>query len=169
MKFIGGTIIVLFLVAACSNAMSDGAKPGSNTSFDSTTASSASSSDTGDTSAPTSGDCESSIEHTNQAFKDFEAGDYSGGYKNANSAVHLADACSDADMPSAKGFALSARAFNEHHLSVGDSTTDMNQATQLLADCQTQPAYYGTHQGALCETQEENDISTKMNWDMQAY
>ena len=119
--------------------------------------------------AATNTDCNDAVSHTNQAFLDFNSGDYSGGYENATIAVHLADSCTDASMPATKGFALSARAFNEHHLIVGDATTDLNQAEQLLSECQTQPGYYGTHDGAACETKEQNNISTKTNWDMQRY
>ena len=162
MKWIGGAVLTLFLLAACSNVMRSATNP-------SPEASSSFSLDSGSSPAPAITDCENAVAHSNQAFKDFEAGDYSGGFKNANTAVRLADFCPDADMPSVKGFALSARAFSEHHLSVGDSVTDINQATQLLSDCQTQPGYYGTHQGALCETQEESDISSKTNWDMANY
>jgi hypothetical protein len=161
LAWIGGAVVVLFIIGACATGM----KP--STGLDSALKSSTA--NTSDEGASTNSECNSAISHSNQAFKDFQTGDYSGGYKNATTAVHLADSCSDTDMPSVKGFALSAKAFNEHHLSAGDSVTDINQATQLLADCQTQPGYYGTHLGALCETQEENDISTKTNWDMANY
>jgi len=111
--------------------------------------------------------CNNSVSHTNQAWKDFNAGDYQGGYNNANTAVHLADSCRDGgDRDSALGFALSARALNEHHLSVGDSRTDLNQAEQLLASCQSDVGYYGTHEAAVCETQEQNDISAQTDWEM---
>jgi hypothetical protein len=95
------------------------------------------------------------------------AGDFAGGYKNADKAVSLADDCAQGgEYDSAKGFALSARALNEHHLSHGDSRTDLNQAEQLLSSCQSDPGYYGTHAAALCDTQEQNDISTQTNWEM---
>ena len=163
LAWIGGIVVVLFIIGACATQM----KPG--TSFNSVSPPSTSGDNGGGGGSETNTDCNSAVEHSNQAFSDFSAGDYSGGYKNADTAVRLADSCSETDTPSIKGFALSARAFNEHHPSIGDSVTDINQATQLLSDCQTQPGYYGTHQGALCETQEENDISTKTNWDMSNY
>jgi hypothetical protein len=54
----------------------------------------------------------------------------------------------------------------EHHLSQGDSRTDLNQANTLLVECQTQPDLYGTKTGASCETQEQYNISAQTNWDM---
>jgi len=161
LSVIGGIVVALFIIAACAS--------GFNSTSNSTRDSYSSAFHASRNNGSANDDCDNAVQHSNQAFTDFNAGDYSGGYKNADTAVRLADSCSGTDTPSVKGFALSARAFNEHHLSYGDSTTDLNQAEQLLADCQTQPGYYGTHRGALCETQEENDISTKQNWDMAQY
>jgi hypothetical protein len=64
-----------------------------------------------------------------------------------------------------RGFLLSFKAEAEHYLSSGDSRTDINQATTLLAQCQTLPGIYGTHLGAVCESQEEINIRRKIDWD----
>ena len=153
---IGGIVVVLFIIGACAAGLKS---PSNSSSSDST-------SNTPSQSAQTNNDCQSAIDHSNQAMKDSDAGDYNGGYKNANTAVNLADSCPEPEMYEAKGFALSARAFNEHHLSVGDAATDLNQANQLLEECTTAPSFYGTHTGANCETQMHNNISTSTNWEM---
>jgi hypothetical protein len=164
MKAFLGVLVAVFLFAACSNALQNAGSSGPTFSSDSHINHGASND------PPQSpSDCENAVSHSNQALKDLNAGDYSGGYKNASTAVRLSESCDNTDMPSVKGFALSFKAFNEHHLSVGDSETDMNQAEQLLSDCQSQPGYYGTHAGALCDTQEENDIQTKTDWEMANY
>lgn len=164
MKAFLGILVAVILFAACSNALQNTDSSGSMVSSDSHPTDGAS-----NDAAQSMGDCENAVAHSNQALNDLNAGDYSGGYKNANTAVRLSESCDSTDMPSVKGFALSFKAFNEHHLSEGDSETDMNQAEQLLSDCQSQPGYYGTHAGALCDTQEENDIQTKTDWEMASY
>jgi hypothetical protein len=162
LQVIGGVVVLLVALVMCAGFISSNQHPDSTSYTSSRDASSGS-----DTDSSTEANCNSSVDHTNQAWKDYNTGDYSGGYKNADTAVSLADDCQDGgDRDSAKGFALSARAFNEHHLSLGDSRTDLNQAEQLLASCQSDVGYYGTHDAALCETQEQNDISTQTNWEM---
>lgn len=64
------------------------------------------------------------------------------------------------------GFLLGDKAIAERHLSSGDSMTDINQAMTLMAECQTQPAFYGTSDGAFCETEEDVFIGYKTNWQM---
>lgn len=64
-----------------------------------------------------------------------------------------------------KGYLLSMRAFAEHRLPYGDSQTDLNQAEQLLEECQTTPGIYGTHRAAECESQEQDDIRAQTNWE----
>lgn len=162
LSVIGGIVVVIFIIGACASGLNSTSSPSHN-SYTSTSSDSSSRASSGND------DCKSAVQHSNQAFSDFNAGDYSGGYKNAETAVQLSESCSENDLPSVKGFALSAKAFNEKHLSQGDSATDINQAIQLLSDCQSRPGYYGTHEGALCDTQEENDIKTKDNWDMAQY
>lgn len=158
---VGAVVALVFLAAMCSSS------PNVTTPSGDAWHNSSSSSSVSTTSDNSTNDCNSSVTHTNQAWKDYNAGDYDGGYKNANTAVSLADSCNQGgDYDSAKGFALSARALNEHHLSQGDSRTDLNQAEQLLSSCQSDVGYYGTHAAAVCETQEQNDISAETNWEM---
>jgi hypothetical protein len=65
-----------------------------------------------------------------------------------------------------KGYLLSYKAFAEHHLPQGDSRTDLNEANQLLVECQTEPGIYGTHEAAECESQEQNNITAQTKWDV---
>lgn len=85
-------------------------------------------------------------------------------------AVHglaVNDYCSDdTDKLINKGYLLSFKGTAEHNLASGDSKTDLNEANQLLVECQTAPGVYGTHAAASCETQEENNIHAQTNWDM---
>lgn len=88
----------------------------------------------------------------------------------AVSGLHYANLCTDHDLQVInQGYLLSFKAYAEHQLSSGDSATDMNQAITLLAECQALTGAYGTHVGAQCESQEENDIHTKTNWEMESY
>lgn len=102
-----------------------------------------------------------------------EASDYIGKeeyqktYDTAVSGLHYVDQCdNDTDNLLNKAYLLSFKAMAEHHLSSGDSRTDMNQANALLVECQTTPGFYGTHVGAQCETQEDYNIKAVTNWDM---
>ncbi len=75
--------------------------------------------------------------------------------------------CSDdTDKLINKGYLLSFKGTAEHDLASGDSKTDLNEANQVLVECQTTPGVYGTHAAASCETQEENNIHAQTNWDM---
>lgn len=159
---IGGIAVLFFVVMACSVGNVATHFGQAQHEFGNNAGTSNSSSDGGSNNSK----CQSAIDHANQAWDDYNAGDYSGGYKNADSGARLAESCDDKDMPAAKGAALFAKAVNEHHLSQGDSVTDLNQAITLLSECQTQPGYYGTHLGAQCETAEEHAISWKTNWEL---
>lgn len=71
-----------------------------------------------------------------QGAKGYGARDYTGGYNNANRAVHLLVGCSEKSTKiGLSGAALSVRAWNEHHLSQGDSMADMRLAYALLKTC----------------------------------
>jgi hypothetical protein len=113
-------------------------------------------------------DIASSREHSAVAHLDNDQ--YQAAYDDAVSGLNHNDNCSydDAEMVN-KGYLLSIKALAEHHLSSGDSQTDLNQANQLLVECQTQPGLYGTSTAASCETQEQNNISQQTNWEMQSY
>ena len=95
---------------------------------------------------------------------------YQSMYDLSVSGLHYAELCDDDNTKVLlKGYLLSFKANAEHHLSSGDSATDMDQATTLLAECQTLPGVYGTHAGAQCESQEDDDIRMKQQWDMANY
>jgi hypothetical protein len=80
--------------------------------------------------------CASVLDHIQQSAKDYAASDYVGGYKNADRAVHLMSGCPNKSMKlGLSGAALSARAWNEHHLTAGDSMADMRLAYALLKTC----------------------------------
>ena len=89
-------------------------------------------------------------------------------YDAAVSGLNYFEQCDSEEAFVTQGYLLSVKAMAEHYLSSGDSRTDFNQANALLVKCQTTPGIYGTHRGAQCETQEHNNISTQMNWDMEA-
>jgi hypothetical protein len=83
--------------------------------------------------------------------------------------IYVALCGNDDDNLLNKAYLMSFKALSEHYLSSGDSATDLNQANALLVECQTHPGFYGTHTGAQCETQENNNIRTQTNWEMQNY
>jgi hypothetical protein len=105
--------------------------------------------------------------YSGQSVKDFNAGDFEGGYKNAVTGLSTNDGCGNDDIKLFnQGMLLGDKALNERHLSEGDSRTDLNQAITVLSECQTTPGLYGTEVGEQCETAEENLISYKVQWDM---
>ena len=166
-----GVVVVVFILLAILGAivgsLSQSASNNTSPSTDLSTPSSSGESSASDNNQNTSQGCNSSTEHSNQAWDDINAGDYAGAYRNADTAVSLADACnSGGDYDSTKAAALFARAIAEHHLAQGDSRTDLNQAITLYASCETDAGYYGTHAGAVCETAEQNAISWQTNWEM---
>jgi hypothetical protein len=77
------------------------------------------------------------------------------GYDLSVQGLAVNEYCSDTDRLINKGYFLSIKGLDEHALSSGDSRTDLNEANQLLVECQTTPGVYGTHRAASCETQEE--------------
>lgn len=119
------------------------------------------------TEAPPVDHCSAATGWERKGMAAVDNGQWSTAYRYAESGLHESEDCSNDDAQVInKGYLLSVKAFAEHHLSYGDSTTDINQATTLLAECQSLPGIYGTHIGAACETQEENDIKAKTQWDM---
>jgi len=64
---------------------------------------------------------------------------------------------------------LGVKAIAEHHLTSGNSADDINQAVTLLAECQTEPGFYGERGGAHCESEEETFIGYKTQWEMDNY
>jgi len=122
------------------------------------------------TNSSPSGACINAMKYAQQGIADDNAGDYSGAYKNASHGLRINDGCEVQEFDHLNaGYLLGVRAIAEHHLPQGDSRTDINQAITLLAECQTQPDFYGGTIGARCETQEEALISNKTNWEMENY
>ena len=109
---------------------------------------------------------------SNASVKAYKAGDYQAAYTAATKGLQFIEtSCEDeAGNPHvqyvAKGMLLSFKGLAEHHLPQGDARTDLNQANSLLVECQTEPGIYGTHEAAVCESQEQNNISATTNWEM---
>jgi hypothetical protein len=107
-------------------------------------------------------------EHT--AADAMNAESYQKAYDLSVSGLHYVQLCSnDIDALISKGYLLTFKGASEHYLHSGDSETDLNQANTLLVECQTTPGVYGTHQAALCETQENTNIRVQTDWDMRNY
>jgi hypothetical protein len=71
-----------------------------------------------------------------QGTKDYLSHDYASGYKNADHAVRIINAMSESHLKvSLLGSALAIRAWNERHLSQGDSNKDGWAAYHLLKEC----------------------------------
>lgn len=111
--------------------------------------------------------CNAALRNETRAMHLVDSGSYSAGYHAAQQGLAEVQNCEDdSDRMVLHGYLLSARAYAEHHLPYGDSQTDMNQANQLLVECQTRPGLYGTHIAAECDTQEQNNIEATTNWEM---
>jgi hypothetical protein len=112
--------------------------------------------------------CMETLNYKTQAMRDLNSGFYQRAYNDANSGIALVDQCNDVDAQlMIKAFLLSFRGLAEYHLSQADWQTDINQANTLLVECQTRPAFYGTRQGAKCETQEQYNIRASTRWEME--
>lgn len=102
-----------------------------------------------------------------QGWADFNGSAYQAAFDDAVKGITANEHCDDEDMHQVnEGFLLSVKGMSEHYLSSGDSRTDLNQAETVLEECQTNPHFYGTHTGAVCETQQENDIKATTNWEV---
>jgi Tfp pilus assembly protein PilV len=111
--------------------------------------------------------CDYAGSRVSQGWADFKAGAYQSAFDNAVKGLAVNDRCDDDDAHLVnQGFLLSVKGMSEHYLSSGDARTDLNQAETVLEECQTNPRLYGTHTGATCETQQENDISATTDWDV---
>jgi hypothetical protein len=101
------------------------------------------------------------------AADEVTAGDWQNAYARAVAGLRINDGCHEEKSALVnRGYLMTMKAWSEHHLSSGDSVTDMNEAITLLQECQTTPGIYGTHEGAACETQEDSNIRQKQNWEM---
>jgi hypothetical protein len=86
-----------------------------------------------------SDECSRGLDSSLQAGKDYQAGDYAGGYKNAQTALSLTNSCPGGMRVGLGAVALSARAWNERHLPQGDSVSDLRGAYALLKKCIDDP------------------------------
>lgn len=112
--------------------------------------------------------CDYASTRVTQGWEDFKGSAYRSAFDNAEKGLAANDRCDDDDQKQLnEGFLLSIKGMSEHYLSSGDSRTDLNQAETVLEQCQTNPRFYGTHTGAECETQQENDISATTNWEVE--
>jgi ribosomal protein L40E len=111
--------------------------------------------------------CDSAHQLESQAASAINSGENQRAYDLSVEGIAANDNCSSEDASLVNsGYLLSMKGLAEHYLPQGDSRTDLNQANQLLVECQTNPDLYGTATGASCETQEQNNISAQTNWDM---
>jgi hypothetical protein len=155
---IGGIVVVLFVLAMCTAGnMANSLNPASHErnavpSQLLTTA------------------CGTADQRERQAASYINNGEYQKTYDTTVSGLHYVELCNnDDDNLLNKAYLMSFKALAEHHLSSGDSKTDLNEANQLLVECETHPGFYGTHVGAQCETQETNNIQQQTNWEMESY
>lgn len=120
--------------------------------------------------APAQDPCETAYHYEIGASAAFKADEYRTAYNRANSGLRAANECNDRENAMIrKAFLLSIRGLAEHNLPDGDSRTDLNQANQLLEECETTPALYGTATAAGCETQQQNNIQAQTQWDIDSY
>ena len=156
---IGGAVVLVVLFAMCSAVATTNSalNPASH--------------EVANLSAPSSDtSCQTADQRERQAAGYLNKDEYQKTYDTVVSGLHYVSLCGDDDDNLLnKGYLLSFKALAEHHLSSGDSATDLNEADTLLVECQTHPGFYGTHIGAQCETQENNNIQTQTNWEMEQY
>lgn len=117
-----------------------------------------------------SGPCALMKNAEDQAAEFYNTNRYEKAYNAAVSGLSNVDDCSARaeNVFVNQGYLLSSKGLAEHHLKINDWKTDLNQANALLAKCQSTPSLYGTHRGAQCETQEQNNISNMTEWDIES-
>jgi hypothetical protein len=81
------------------------------------------------------GACGRALDYAKAASVDYRVAKYESGYADANHALQLAPKCSSPTREIVKGVALSARAWNEHHLTQGNSRADLRQGEVILGLC----------------------------------
>jgi hypothetical protein len=156
---IGGAAVLLFLVVMCS-AVNMASHVGTSTA----------SQERMGVSGGTDTSCATADKRENQAADALNNNQYQKAYDTSISGLHYVSLCgNDDDNLVNKAYLMSFKALAEHHLSSGDSRTDLNEANALLVECQTHPGFYGTHVGAQCETQENTNIHAQTNWEMEQY
>jgi hypothetical protein len=161
LAWIGGAAVVLVLLAMCTANAGKNMQAALTPASHERTGVSVSSSDAA---------CTAADQRERQAADYLNNHEYQKTYDTVVSGLHYVSICdNDDDNLENKAYLLSFKAFAEHYLSSGDSKTDMNEANALLVECQTHPGFYATHVGAQCETQENNNIQTETNWEMENY
>jgi len=111
--------------------------------------------------------CKLASQKENSASSAINNDSYQTSYDAAVAGLKDNESCDDEDSNLVNhAFLLSMKALAEHHLSSGDSRTDLNEANALLETCITKPGLYGTHTGASCQTQQQYNIQNQTNWDM---
>ena len=114
--------------------------------------------------------CTMARQRTQEAAQYENAGEYQREFDASVSGLNYANACEDGDLKTrTKGFLLAAKAVAEHKLGSGDSETDLDEAIMLLEKCQTDPRFYGTDEGAQCESMEDTATRLKTSWEMEKY
>ena len=113
--------------------------------------------------------CDLADQRENQASTYWGDREYQKTYDAVISGLHYVELCgNDDDDLLNKAYLMSFKGYAEHSLGSGDWRTDLNEANTLLVECQTHPGFYGTHTGAQCETQENNNITATTNWDVES-
>ncbi|MGA8534660.1 MAG: hypothetical protein WB615_11170 [Candidatus Tumulicola sp.] len=111
--------------------------------------------------------CSYANSRISQGWSDYNGSSYQVAFDDAEKGLAVNERCDQSDEKTLnEGFLLSVKGLSEHYLSSGDARTDLHQAETLLEECQNNPNYYGTHTGAVCETQQENDIKATTNWEV---
>jgi hypothetical protein len=111
--------------------------------------------------------CGRASDQESLSVKEYDSDLYRSAYDDALKGLADNERCND-DTASLvnRAYLTSIKALSEHFLSEGDSRTDLNEANMLLEQCVTHRGLYGTGIAAQCETQQENNIRAKTNWEM---
>lgn len=113
--------------------------------------------------------CDTSEAAFHEATTDFDKKSYRATYYAAQKGLRFVSACSDKStrLP-IRGDLLTLKAVAEHYLPNemgGSAETDINQASMLLEQCETDPDLYATQAAAECETAQEGIAKLKTAWD----
>lgn len=150
--FLAAAIIVLLLIGAVKQSVTWFAAPPPVTSWGSQWQ---------PKDSPTHLKCLHAFSQLQQAWDNYRAQAYARGYADAEETIALSEFCSDAQQKALKGYALSARAFNEHALAQGDAQDDLRQANVLLMECET---IQNPDDATKCERQKQMNLQAEANW-----
>ncbi len=111
--------------------------------------------------------CARTTQLVDRSWQAYRAQHYRDGVTLAEAArKQAAEACDLVPIQHAMiGFALSARAWNEHFTAMSDSITDMNAAQDRLDICASAALLNGSSLQARCEKQEEKNYTQATAWD----